>query len=107
MVSHVWINLLSNAIKFTPRGGTISVRLQRKKDDYVVTIRDQGPGMDQTTMDHIFEKFYQGDASHFSKGNGLGLPLVKRIVELCRGNITVESEIGKGTVITVTLPQTK
>ena len=104
MVSHVWINLLSNAIKFTPRGGTISVRLQRKKDDYVVTIRDQGPGMDQTTMDHIFEKFYQGDASHFSKGNGLGLPLVKRIVELCRGNITVESEIGKGSAFIISLP---
>ena len=66
---------------------------------------DRGIGMDQQIISHIFERFYQGDRAHASEGNGLGLPLVKRIVELCNGNIRVESQYGKGTNFIVTLPQ--
>ena len=105
MLSQVWVNIIGNAIKFSPEGSTISVRLSKKDDTITAAIADHGIGMDQQTISHIFERFYQGDRAHAAEGNGLGLPLVKRIVELCSGNIRVESQYGKGTNFIVTLPQ--
>jgi len=104
MLSQVWMNLLSNAIKYTPRGGTIAVTLRRLEQTVEVTVRDNGIGMDPLTKSHIFEKFYQGENSHHARGNGLGLAMVKRIVELSNGKIHVESEKGLGSTFIVTLP---
>ena len=104
MLRHVWVNLLGNAIKFSPEGGTLSVRLALEGDFAAVTVRDQGPGMDEATRRRVFEKFYQGDTAHAAEGNGLGLALVKRIVDLCQGRIAVESAPGQGAAFTVRLP---
>ena len=76
----------------------------RVQDFIVVHVRDQGEGMDSPTQERIFEKFYQGDTAHATEGNGLGLALVKRIVDLCRGKITVDSAPGQGTTFSVYLP---
>ncbi len=103
MLSHVWINLLSNAIKFCNEGGRISISCYMQEDDVIVEIADDGIGIDRHTISHIFDKFYQGDTSHVMEGNGLGLSLVKRIVELCKGHISVKSEVGKGTAFRVSL----
>jgi len=104
MLSHVWINLLSNAIKYSSQDGEITIRCYKEQEDVYVAVADTGCGIDRNTMEHIFDKFYQGDTSHVMEGNGLGLPLVKRIVDLCQGDITVSSELGKGSVFTVRLP---
>ena len=87
MLSQVWVNIIGNAIKFSPEGSSIRVKLFKEGDVITAEITDRGIGMDQQTISHIFERFYQGDRAHASEGNGLGLPLVKRIVELCNGNI--------------------
>ena len=104
MVAHVWINLLGNAIKFSNDGGLLEVSLMQEDGDAVVCITDHGVGMDEVTRAHMFEKFYQGDTSHATHGNGLGLSLVKRIVELCHGEISVRSQPGEGSTFTVRLP---
>ena len=104
MLSHVWLNLFDNAIKFTPEGGTIACFLNANEDEITVTLRDNGCGMDEETCAHIFEKFYQGDTSHSGHGNGIGLTIVGRIVELCGGRIEVESRPDEGSTFTVTLP---
>lgn len=104
MVQHVWVNLLGNAIKFSPQDGTLGVTLRREGDWAVVSVRDAGPGMDDATRRRIFEKFYQGDTAHASEGNGLGLSLVKRIVDLCQGSVEVDSAPGRGSTFTVRLP---
>jgi signal transduction histidine kinase len=104
LLSQVWKNLLENALKFVSDGGKIGVHIYRVADKIAVQVFDNGCGMDAETMNHIFEKFYQGDVSHTKRGNGLGLSIVKRIVDLCGGNIQVESAVGKGTLFTVTLP---
>lgn len=104
MLSHVWLNLFENAIKFTPDDGLIACTLRRETDALVVTVRDTGCGMDSETREHIFEKFYQGDTSHSGKGNGIGLTIVSRIVELCGGLITVDSQPGMGSTFTIRLP---
>jgi len=104
MLSQVWMNILGNAVKYTGRGGNIAVSLQRAEQTAVVRISDNGIGMDPLTKSHIFEKFYQGENSHNQQGNGLGLAMVKRIVELSNGKIQVESEKGIGTTFIVTLP---
>ena len=104
MMQHVWVNLLGNAIKFSPEGGPLSVRLNRTNDQAVVCVRDAGPGMDEATRRRTFEKFFQGDTAHAAEGNGLGLSLVKRIVDLCQGTLDVESAPGQGAAFTVRLP---
>lgn len=105
VLSQLWVNLLSNAIKFTPQGGKIEIRLTQDHEWAKVMVRDNGIGMSEDTMQHAFEKFYQGDRSHSVQGNGLGLSLVKRIVELCNGVISLESEEGNGTTVYVSLPK--
>ena len=104
MMSHVWVNLIGNAVKFSPPGGLLEITCARMGGGVIVTIRDHGEGMDEVTQKRIFEKFYQGDSAHATEGNGLGLSLVKRIVDLCNGQILVDSRPGAGTAFTVTLP---
>ena len=104
LLTHIWNNLFSNAIKFNSEGGKILLTLKKKNQYAVVTVSDNGIGMSCDIKEHIFEKFYQGDSSRSTQGNGLGLALVKRVIDIAEGNITVESEIGKGTTFTVTLP---
>ncbi|MDR2784952.1 MAG: HAMP domain-containing histidine kinase [Treponema sp.] len=99
----VWNNLLSNAVKFTPPGGVIALTAKAENGLAVVTVKNSGPGMDRETKNRIFDKFYQGDTSHAQEGNGLGLALVKRAVELLGGTVTVDSEPGQGSVFTVQL----
>lgn len=103
MMAHVWNNLFDNAVKFTPEGGFIHVSCKRRDGLIIVKIKDSGCGIPEESIPHIFEKFYQVDASHATKGNGLGLPLVKKIVELCGGDISVSSKVNKGTEFTVEL----
>lgn len=105
LVSHIWINLIGNAVKYTPENGRIELRAFSKPDGIFVRIADSGIGMSHEVLERIFDKFYQGDGSHAGRGNGLGLPLVKRIVELCDGRIVVDSEVGAGSVFSVYLPK--
>jgi len=97
----VWNNLFSNAFKFTEAGGTVSVSLEADENYAMVKVKDNGCGMSADVGAHIFEKFYQGDTSHSVRGNGLGLALVKRVVDILRGEISVESTVGVGTTFTV------
>ena len=103
MLEIVWNNLLSNAIKFTNSGGKIAVTLKTRDGFAVVSVTDSGIGIDQDTQKYIFDKFYQADASHAQEGNGLGLALVKKTVELVGGSITVESSPGQGSAFTICL----
>ncbi len=106
MLSHVWLNLLNNAFKFTPKGGSVSCSLHADIEQVTVVISDTGAGMSEDVRHHIFEKFYQGDASHTGAGNGIGLTIVSRILELCGGSIQVASTPEVGSTFTVVLPVT-
>ena len=101
---HIWMNLLDNAIKFSPAKGTIMMFLKQEKDSVVFILEDEGPGIEDDVKTRIFDKFYQGDTSHAAKGNGLGLPLVKRIIQLCGGYITVISDSKHGISFDIELP---
>ena len=104
LLGQVWVNLLSNAIKFTDPGGSIRVELRREENQLAVTISDTGIGMDETTLNRLFERFYQGDPSRSAEGNGLGLSIVKRILDLHDARIQFVSTLRMGTICTVFLP---
>lgn len=104
LLAQVWQNLIGNAIKFVSDGGRIRVLLRQKQNSIEISVVDNGSGMSEDVMNRIYEKFYQGDTSRSSSGNGLGLTLAKRIVALHNGTISVSSKEGKGTAFTVAIP---
>lgn len=105
VLPYVWSNLISNAIKFSPSGSVIALTLLEQRECAVVTVSDRGCGMEPDVQERIFKKFYQGDTSHKAEGNGLGLALVRQIVELSQGVVEVESQPGKGSTFRVILPK--
>lgn len=105
MLSQVWNNLLSNAVKFSPVGGLIRIELKRADEQIICSISDEGPGISEDEQAHIFDKFYQSDSSHKQEGNGLGLALVKRIVDIANGQILVKNNQKKGCTFAVMLPE--
>ena len=106
LLSLVWNNLFSNAFKFTPEGGKVTLILETSERYAIVKVKDTGCGMSQEVGAHIFEKFYQGDTSHATQGNGLGLALVKKIVDLYHGEIEIENLPQKGCRFTIILKST-
>lgn len=104
LLKQVWVNLIDNAVKFSSSGGKIEIRTRQKDSVFYFQISDNGIGMDAQTQEKIFDRFYQGDISHSTEGNGLGLSLVKKIISLHRGTIRVSSEPGRGSIFTITLP---
>lgn len=106
ILEQVWLNLIGNAIKFSHNSGQIKIRL-RNKEKIKIIIEDNGIGMSEETKERIFDRFYQGETSHNSQGNGLGLTIVNKIIKLCDGEIDVESEINKFTKFTIFLKKEK
>lgn len=107
LMEQVWMNLLSNAMKFTPAGGRISVSITETEESICATISDTGIGMTEEQQKRIYEKFYQADHSHRTEGSGLGLPLVRRIVDICGGKVEVHSAPERGSRFSVYLPGMK
>ena len=104
LLLHVWVNLIDNAIKFDPPCGLLRLRLLRQDNRAVFTVEDSGPGIAPEAQQHIFDKFYQADSSRMAEGNGLGLALVKRVLDACGGSVYVENLPEAGCRFTVTLP---
>ena len=103
MLEMVFNNLIANAIKFTEPGGMVTLRQVVRDDAVEVVVADTGCGMNEETVRHVFDKFYQGDTSHSGEGNGLGLALVRRVLEITGGSISVSSRPGEGSEFTVRL----
>ncbi len=101
LLSLVWNNLFSNAIKFSEENGIVGIRLKKENGMIIVEVSDNGCGISSEVGSHIFEKFYQGDTSHATQGNGLGLALVKRVIDIVGGDIHVQSVLGEGTTFQV------
>ena len=104
LLFQVWTNLIDNAIKFSNKHGKLEIKLEEREEEIEISIKDNGIGMKQEEIDRIFSKFYQVDISHSGEGSGLGLSIVKRIVELSEGNIKIESKVNEGTKIIIELP---
>ena len=104
LLLHVWMNLIDNAIKFNPHGGLLRLRLRRQDGSAVFTVDDSGPGIAEEAQAHIFDKFFQADSSRMMEGHGLGLALVKRVLDVCGGTIQVENLPEAGCRFTVSLP---
>ena len=105
LLLHVWNNLIGNAVKFNPPNAAVRLRLSLSDGGVIFTVEDEGPGIPPEAQKHIFDKFYQGDSSHREEGNGLGLALVKRILNVCGGEIAQENLPGRGCRFTVRLPE--
>ena len=103
LISQIWQNIISNAIKYSFDDGKIKISLKLKEEEIFVSISDNGIGMSKEVCEKIFNKFYQADTSHSGEGNGLGLALVKRILKICDGDISVKSEANKGSTFIVKL----
>ena len=101
LLAQVWTNLLDNAVKFSPEGGVISVTAREEEKRVLVSVGDQGPGVAEENLAHIFDKFYQADTSHKAEGNGLGLALVREIAQVHGGNVSVRND--GGAIFTVEL----
>lgn len=104
MLNQVWVNLLDNAIKFNNKNGIVSVNMKKEEGNIFINITDTGLGITRESISKIFDKFYQGDRSHSTHGNGLGLTIVKKIIELHGGTIECDSIVSKGTKFTIILP---
>lgn len=107
IMKQLWINLIANSLKYTPENGSIDLIMKKENNNIIVEIKDSGIGMEKNTIEHIFDKYYQEDKSHSTAGLGLGLSIVKRIVELCDGNIEIESTKNIGTTVKIVLPNEK
>lgn len=105
LLGQVWSNLFENAIKYNQPGGQIIVSLEEKQNDVYITIEDTGVGISEEELPFLFDRFYQADGSRFSSGNGLGLSIVKRIIDLHKGDIHYESTFGSGTIVHIKLPK--
>lgn len=103
LMRHVWDNLIGNAIKFTPAGSAVKIRLVKKLTKIVFTVEDQGPGIPEEALRHVFDKFYQADSAHKKEGSGLGLALVEKVLALEKGSVKAENMENGGCRFTVTL----
>ncbi len=104
LLMQVWMNLIDNAIKYSPAGSTLRMKETCENNELVVLIQDEGIGISPEKREKIFDKFYQCEESHKKQGNGLGLSIVKRILELLDGSITCESTPSVGTTMSVRMP---
>nr|WP_305120383.1 ATP-binding protein [Exiguobacterium sp. LL15] len=102
LMQHVWLNLLENAIRFSPGSGVLEVTLS-EGENIRVTIRDEGPGIAEQDLPYVFDRFYQGEQSRANEGHGLGLSIVKRIIDLHDGELTIRNQSEQGAIVTVTL----
>jgi len=104
-LQRVFSNLIDNALKYTPKGGSVNITIEEGAKDTVVTVKDTGDGIAETDLPHIFDRFFRGEKSRSTPGNGLGLSLAHAFVSVHNGTITATSSIGKGSQFVVTLPR--
>ena len=103
-MEQVWLNIISNAIKYTKPKGVITIEIKKKSNEIEISIEDTGVGMSQEALSHIYERFYREDKSRSVQGNGLGLSIVKRIIDLHNFKLDVKSQEDVGTIFTVFIP---